>query len=99
MSAVGIAFMVPRIVVTLAGGVISDRFERRWTMIFADLGRAIPIALLGLISLGPAHEPVLIVALVAVQAVPGSLVTPAQSALLPKLLEAQHLAAATSPPP
>ncbi len=96
LSAVGIAFMVPRIVVTLAGGVISDRFERRWTMIFADLGRAIPIALLGLISLGPAHELVLIVALVAVQAVAGSLFTPAESALLPQLVEAEDLAAANS---
>ena len=56
LSIVGVAFMLPRIVVTLAGGVISDRFERRWTMIFADLGRAIPVALLALISLVPAQE-------------------------------------------
>jgi MFS family permease len=96
LSLVGIAFMLPRIVVTLAGGVISDRFERRWTMIFADLGRAIPIALLALISLGPAQELALIVVLVAVQAVAGSLFQPAEAALLPQLVEPEDLAAANS---
>lgn len=96
LSLVGISYMVPRVLVTLAGGVMSDRFERRWTMIFADLGRAIPIALLGLISFGPAQELVLIVILVAVQAVAGSLFHPAEAALLPQLVEADDLAAANS---
>jgi predicted MFS family arabinose efflux permease len=96
LSIVGIAFMLPRVVVTLAGGVLSDRFERRWTMIFADLGRAIPIALLAAISLAPAQELVLIVILVAVQAVAGSLFHPAEAALLPQLVEPEDLAAANS---
>jgi MFS family permease len=82
--------------VTLAGGVLSDRFERRWTMIFADLGRAIPIALLAAISLAPAQGLVLIVILVAAQAVAGSLFHPAEAALLPQLVEQDDLAAANS---
>jgi MFS family permease len=96
LSIVGISYMVPRLLVAVAGGVISDRFERRWTMIFADLGRAIPIALLGLISLGPPQELVLIVILVAVQAMAGSLFQPAEAALLPQLVEASDLTAANS---
>jgi MFS family permease len=96
LSIVGISYMVPRLVVAIASGVISDRFERRWTMIFADLGRAIPIALLGVISLGPPQELVLIVILVAVQAVAGSLFQPAEAALLPQLVEADDLTAANS---
>lgn len=96
LSAVGIAFMVPRILVVLAGGVISDRFERRLTMIAADLGRAVPVALLALITLGPDKELVLIVILVAVQAVAGALFHPAESALLPQLVAPGELAAANS---
>jgi MFS family permease len=96
LSIVGIAYMVPRVVVTIAGGVLSDRFERRWTMIFADVGRAIPIALLAVISLGPDKQLAVIVVLVAVQAVAGSLFHPAESALLPQLVEADDLAAANS---
>jgi MFS family permease len=96
LSVVGIAYIVPRVVVTLAGGILSDRFERRWTMIFADLGRAIPIALLAVISLGPDKELAVIVALVAIQAVAGALFHPAESALLPQLVEPDDLAAANS---
>lgn len=96
LSVVGIAWMIPRVVVTLAGGIVSDRFERRWTMIFADLGRAVPIALLAVISLGPDKELAVIVILVALQAVAGSLFQPAEAALLPQLVEPDDLAAANS---
>lgn len=96
LSVVGIAYMVPRVVVTLAGGILSDRFERRWTMIFADLGRAIPIGLLAVVSLGPDKELMVIAILVALQAIAGSLFHPAEAALLPQLVEADDLAAANS---
>src|SRR3954469_1163038 len=40
MSYVGIAMTVPTIVFLLIGGVASDRLERRWILVGADLGRA-----------------------------------------------------------
>jgi MFS family permease len=33
------------------GGVVADRFDRRWAMIVADLGRGITVAILGLFAL------------------------------------------------
>jgi DHA3 family tetracycline resistance protein-like MFS transporter len=96
LSVVGIAFFLPRLLVTVAGGVISDRFERRWTMIGADVTRAVATALLALLALGPQQELVLIVTLVAIQAVGGSLFGPSENALVPQLVSADELGKANS---
>src|SRR5438132_12888528 len=50
LSVVGIAFFVPRLLLTIIGGVLSDRFDRRWTMVVADVGRAIAVGVLGALS-------------------------------------------------
>ena len=39
LSIVGIAMTVPTIACLLFGGVISDRFDRRRILLYADLGR------------------------------------------------------------
>src|SRR5256885_5155636 len=96
LSVVGIAFFVPRLLMTIAGGVISDRFERRWTMIGADCGRGIAVALLAAISSGPRQEIVAIVVLVAIQGIAGSLFGPSESALLPQLVAPDELGKANS---
>jgi len=96
LSVVGIAFFVPRLLVTIAGGVLSDRFERRWTMIGADCGRAVAVSLLAAISFSPRQELFAIVVLVAFQGIAGSLFGPAESALLPQLVSAEELGRANS---
>jgi len=96
LSVVGIAFFVPRLLVTIAGGVLSDRFERRWTMVAADTGRAIAVGLLAAISLSQQGELVAIVLLVAFQGIAGSLFGPAESALLPEVVPAEDLGRANS---
>lgn len=96
LSIVGIAFFLPRLLVTIAGGVISDRFERRWTMIGADAIRALAVGLLAAVSFGPGGELVWIAVLVAVQGIGGSLFGPSESALLPQLVTADELGKANS---
>jgi len=96
LSVVGIAFFVPRLLVTIAGGVLSDRFERRWTMVIADAGRATAVAALAAISLNAQGELVAIVLLVAFNGVAGALFGPAQSALLPELVPSDELGRANS---
>jgi MFS family permease len=96
LSVVGIAFMVPRLLVTIAGGVLSDRFERRWTMVVADCGRSVAVAALAAISLTPRGELVAIVLLVAFQGVAGSLFGPAESAVLPEIVRSEDLGRANS---
>jgi hypothetical protein len=96
LSVVGIAFFVPRLLVTIAGGVLSDRFERRWTMVVADIGRALSVAVLAAISLSPRGELIAIVVIVAFQGIAGSLFGPAESALLPEIVRPEDLVPANS---
>jgi MFS family permease len=96
LSVVGIAFFLPRLLMTVAGGVLSDRFERRWTMASADLGRAVGVGALAAISLSPRGELIAIVVLVALNGVAGALFGPAESALLPELVPGNDLARANS---
>jgi len=49
LSVVGIAFFVPRLLVTIAGGVLSDRFERRWTMVAVKFELHASAAALGIV--------------------------------------------------
>ena len=96
LSVVGISFFVPRLLMSIAGGVISDRFERRLTMIGSDVARGLSVALLAAISLGPQQELGLIAVLVAVQSIGGSLFAPSESALVPQLVSGDELSKAIS---
>jgi hypothetical protein len=96
LSIVGIAFFVPRLLMTIVGGVVSDRFERRWTMIAADIGRGVAVGILALVSLGPQQELFAITVLVAIQGIAGSLFGPAESALLPQLVTTEDLGRANA---
>src|SRR5262245_29776329 len=50
LSIVGIAMTLPTIVFLLLGGVLSDRFDRRLVMLYADVGRAAAIAVLAALA-------------------------------------------------
>ena len=51
MTAVGIAWTLPLLATVLLGGVLSDRYDRRWLMIGADLLRGAAIAVMGVLSI------------------------------------------------
>ena len=65
LSIVGVAWTLPLILFVLLGGVFSDRYDRRWMMIGADLVRAAAIGVLGLLSIAGVIELWHIVALIA----------------------------------
>lgn len=96
LSVVGIAFFLPRVVGTLAGGVISDRFERRWTMISADCVRGLAVGALAFIDLSGGQELYAISTVAAIQGLAGSLFGPSESALLPEVVSAEDLTRANS---
>src|SRR5579864_2406417 len=97
LSVIGIAFFLPRLLVTIAGGVISDRFERRLTMIGADSARAVAVALLAAISMLTGPQLLIAMAIVvAFQGVAGALFGPAESALLPEIVPSQDLSRANA---
>ena len=51
LSTIGVAMTVPHVVFLLAGGVVSDRVDRRKVMIAADLLRAVAVAAMGVLAL------------------------------------------------
>lgn len=50
LAGVGLAMTIPHVVFLLAGGVASDRFDRRWVMMASDLVRGTAVGVLGLLT-------------------------------------------------
>jgi MFS family permease len=96
LSIVGIAMTVPTIACLLAGGVASDRFDRRLVMIWSDSARGLTIAVLA--ALAYLHHltfPTLCAA-VAVYSLGTGFFTPAFEATVPALVPVDLLPQANS---
>jgi hypothetical protein len=96
MSLVGIAMTVPTIVFLLVGGVASDRLERRWLLVGADLLRALALALLAGLTIGGQLEIWHVVGLAAVYGTGSAFHAPAFDALVPELLSGERLTQANA---
>jgi DHA3 family tetracycline resistance protein-like MFS transporter len=96
LSIVGIAMTVPTVVFLLIGGVVSDRYDRRLVMIWADTLRAAAVAVLAVLVLMHALQFWQLVVLVAVYGIGTAFFTPAFEAIVPELVPNQDLPAANS---
>ena len=85
---------LPRILFGSLAGVFVDRWDRRWTLIASDLGRAAVLLLLMLVR-APNHL-WLIYAVAGMQAVLALFFAPALSAITPTLVGEQRLVAANA---
>jgi MFS family permease len=96
LSVVGIAMTVPHIVLLLFGGVVSDRFDRRRVMMFADVLRGTAVGALGVLSLaGSLHLWHLIVT-AAVFGAGTAFFGPAFDAIVPEIVPEQELTQANA---
>jgi MFS family permease len=96
LSIVGIGMAVPTVLFLLAGGIVSDRYDRRLVMMWADGVRALAVAALAaLVLAGSLHFWELVV-LVAIYGSGTAFFTPAFEAVVPDLLPAADLPAANS---
>ena len=91
LSLVGAAWTLPVVIFILLGGVLSDRYDRRWLMIGADVIRAAAIALLGVLSLGGGLELWHVIALIAFVGLGDAFFNPASTAIVPDLLPEELL--------
>jgi DHA3 family tetracycline resistance protein-like MFS transporter len=96
MSLVGIAMTVPTIAFLLVGGVASDRFERRWLLVGADLLRALAVALLAGLAIGGQLALWHVVALSAAYGTGSAFHAPAFDALVPEILRGERLTQANA---
>ncbi|HEX6703005.1 MAG TPA: MFS transporter [Gaiellaceae bacterium] len=95
-SIVGIGMTVPTVVFLLAGGVVSDRYDRRLVMLWADGVRAASVGVLALLVAAGELRFWQLVALVAIYGAGTAFFTPAFEAVVPDLLPAEDLPAANS---
>jgi DHA3 family tetracycline resistance protein-like MFS transporter len=96
LSIVGIGMTVPTVAFLLVGGVVSDRFDRRLVMVWADTLRAVAVAALAVLVLMDALRFWQLVALVAVYGIGTAFFTPAFEAIVPELVPSADLPAANS---
>jgi len=86
LSVVGAAWTLPVVLFILLGGVFSDRYDRRWLMIGADVVRAAAIGALGVLSLMGVIELWHIIALIAFVGLGDAFFNPSSTAIVPDLL-------------
>jgi DHA3 family tetracycline resistance protein-like MFS transporter len=86
LSVVGAAWTLPVVIFILLGGVFSDRYDRRWLMIGADMVRAAAIGALGVLSLMGVIELWHIVVLIAFVGLGDAFFNPSSTAIVPDLL-------------
>jgi MFS family permease len=96
LSTIGVAMTVPHIVFLLAGGVVSDRFDRRRVMIAADLMRALAVGVMGALALSGRLELWHMVVLSGVFGAGTAFFGPAFDAIVPGLVPDDELNRANS---
>jgi len=96
LSIVSIGMTVPTIVFLLFGGIVSDRYDRRLVMAWADGIRAAAVAVLAALVLTGSLHFWQLVALVAVYGAGTAFFTPAFEAIVPELLPDAELPAANA---
>jgi DHA3 family tetracycline resistance protein-like MFS transporter len=96
LSIVGIGMALPTVLFLLVGGIVSDRYDRRLVMMWADAVRALAVGLLAALVLAGSLRFWELVLLVAIYGIGTAFFTPAFEAVVPDLLPADDLPAANS---
>jgi len=89
-----VVLSLPQLGLGLFAGVMVDRWDRRWTMLFSDLARGVLV--LGFVLVRNQHDIWLLYVLGLLQATVAVFFNPARSALTPRTVEPEALLAANS---
>src|SRR5688500_2188126 len=96
LSAVGVAWSLPQIVLLLASGVLSDRVDRRHMMIAGDLVRGVAVGAIGLLSITGELTLAWLIGLVAVFGMGQAIFGPAFHSIVPTIVPSDLLVQANS---
>ena len=96
LSLIGIAMTMPLIALLLAGGVVSDRHDRRRVMLIADAVRAVLLVAMGALALSGTLQLWHMMAIVAVYGAAQAFFDPASDAIVPELLPGWQLGEANA---
>jgi MFS family permease len=91
LGMVGLSRVIPIVSLSLLGGVVADRYDRKRVMLATQLTMSVVAALLGFLTLGR-HETVLtLYVLTGMTSAAGSFDNPARQALVPRLVPREDL--------
>ena len=93
---IGLAELVPLVLLSLIGGALADRVDRRRYFIWTTIGETFFASLLALVVATGNHEPWLVTVLVFCGGVLTALGFPAYQAIIPELVPKEELLAAMS---
>ena len=96
LSTIGVAMTIPHVVFLLAGGVVSDRFDRRRVMMAADALRALAVGVMGLLALTDGLQQWHMLVLAGVFGAGTAFFGPAFDAIVPGLVPDEELGRANS---
>ncbi len=96
LAVIGIAMTVPMICCLLAGGAVSDRFDRRRVLICSDVARAVAVAAIAALGFAGELTFALLALLAGLYSAGGAFFTPAFDAIVPSIVAPEDLAAANS---
>ncbi|MBM3463623.1 MAG: MFS transporter, partial [Armatimonadetes bacterium] len=96
LGMVGVARLVPMVVLGLASGVMADRVDRRRLMMATQVVMLVASLILGLITVSGQVQPWSIYVLLVVSAAAATFDLPARQALIPQLVPREHLPNALS---
>ncbi len=96
LSVVGVAWTLPTVLLLLVGGALSDRVERRRLLLCASLVEAGAIGAIGGLAVAGDLRLWMLLVLVAVYGAAEAFFNPAFEAIVPSLVRAEELAAATA---
>lgn len=87
---------LPALVFGVVAGLLVDRWDRRWVMAGADLGRALLMGLAGLMLWRSALTPQVLTAIAFAMATSAVLFNPARDSLLPEIVSQERLTRANA---
>lgn len=96
LAVVGIAWMLPQVLLVVVGGVVSDRFERRVVLMVSDVVRGAAIAALGLLSITGSLQLWQAVLLVAIYGAGAAVFAPAFTGIVRDVVPGELLVEANS---
>jgi MFS family permease len=96
LALVGVAWMVPQVLLLLVGGVVSDRFERRRVLVLSDAIRGSAIAAIGVLSVTGTLRLWHVIALVALYGAGGAVFAPAFTGIIRDVVPRELLLEANS---
>jgi MFS family permease len=96
LAAVGFAMTLPQLLLLLAGGVISDRLDRRRVMVASDLVRAAAIGTMGILALSGRLELSWVIGLIVIYGATNAFFGPAFDAVVPEVVPTERLTEANA---